>query len=173
MARIHSPPVKHSSALRVGGLCTLVVAGAAISGAQTEAPPAAPGVSAHCQLRLELSPNQTVTVAATVVNDYSLWTSEGLHFAGRVATDDGANRFADVWVLHTDAVRWGMNEALPVSARGPLFNVSERESFWGKGQAEVRVRTLGSPTHVCLCTGRDANKLPLARCLNSLAGNFP
>jgi hypothetical protein len=159
--------------LRIFGVGTLAAAGAAISTAQTGAPPAATAAAARCQLRLDLAPNQTSTVAATVVNEYALWTSQGLNFAGRVATDDGSNTFADVWVLHTDALRWGVNESLPGSARGPVFNVSERESFWGKGQAEIRVRTRNSPTHVCLCTARDANKLPVERCLNSLAGHFP
>jgi hypothetical protein len=118
----------------------------------------------HCSRLLNLEANKTYTLAALVSNDWNWFASDVVHFAGRVSTDDGTNTFSDVWLLHTDLFRLGVNEDLS-DARGPVFDVRERESFWGKGSAEVRVRTRGTKTTVCMCTSNDASKTANEACL--------
>jgi hypothetical protein len=122
----------------------------------------------HCVRISNLEPNRTYTLAVLVSDEWNWWASAVVNFAGRVTTEDGTNTFADVWILHTDVVRWGVNEELS-NARGPIFNIKERESFWGKGGAEVRVRTRDTATKVCMCTSNDANKLANDRCLKEIA----
>jgi hypothetical protein len=121
-----------------------------------------------CLRTSDLEPNKTYTLATLASNEWNWWASAVVNFAGRVSTQDGSNSFADVWLLHTDLFRWGVNEDL-ANARGPIFIVKERESFWGKGGVEVRVRTRNSATKVCLCTANDADKLPNEKCLKQLA----
>jgi hypothetical protein len=128
-----------------------------------------PDSQSHCLRVSNLEPNKTYTLATLASNDSSWWASAVVNFAGSVTTEDGKNTFADVWILHTDLFRWGVNEDLGNGARGPIFRIKERESFWGKGGAEVRVRTIDSATKVCMCTGTDASKVPNEGCLKAIA----
>jgi hypothetical protein len=118
-----------------------------------------------------LEPNKTYTLATLASNEWNWWASAVVNFAGRVTTEDGKDAFADAWILHTDLLRWGVSEEL-ANARGPVFTISERESFWGKGGAEVSVRTRDSATRVCMCTGTDASKRPNERCLKARAARM-
>lgn len=125
------------------------------------------GSHSYCLRFLNLERNTTYTLAILASNEWDWWATSVVSFAGRVVTEDGKDTFADVWIVHTDLFRWGVNEDLG-RARGPIFRVQERESFWGKGDAEVRVRTRDTATNVCMCTGRDASKRPSARCLTAI-----
>lgn len=111
---------------------------------------------AYCVNSVVLKPNEKRTIATVIVNDSATYTSRTIRFAGRVVTDDGANRFADVWLKRTDAIHWGTNEDFK-NALGPTFNVKTRIGFLIKGSAEIRVRATNSRTTICLCTKFDAD----------------
>ena len=125
-------------------------------------------IPVDCVRKVSLDSNKTYTLATLASNDWNMWASATVNFAGRVTTENGANTFSEVWILHTDLFRWGVNEDLP-SAKGPYFNVKERESFWAKGGAEVRVHTANTATEVCLCTFPDASKVADEKCLKSVS----
>jgi len=106
-----------------------------------------------CLRSLQLRADQQVTLATVVVNEISTYTRRRIDLYGSVTTADGRNALARVWLHHSDFIRWGSNSSLP--STGPLLDISKSVGFFGKGGAEIRGRTLSSPTTLCLCTVAD------------------
>jgi hypothetical protein len=86
--------------------------------------------NSQCLHLFTLKPNERVSVAS-VVSDGGMYQSRVLDFAGRVATEDGLNKLAEVYLNHKDAVRWGKNKDIR-SATGPLFSWRNRLIFLGQ-----------------------------------------